>query len=427
MNYSDLTTALGDLMVATITDPSSASPSDDPNFNSILPRIITDAEQRIYRELDFLETRDVVYETSALVNRRIMSIPSTTIVLQGANIITDLSFISQTPSPGAVSNLFYFLSTGNSTIEINDLNNNTPFISAGQFINIVTMIGSEGNIPQSFIQGTYEIASVSINTPGSDLDYTIEIPSASTGNLTQSDTGFQFSTVSGSAQVSVFTREYHGLSIGSIITVGITTLMGVSTYIAAGDYAVTGITNAQIFTFNLPTAALDTATLVPENGNVISIQYLNNPITGKKNRIEIVSKDAMDVLWPTDLSEQGIPQYAAFIDSKTMALGPVPNQNYMVEFTGVFRPAPISSTNTSTYLSATYPDLFLAACMVFGMLYQKDADLPQGAPPGQDVTKWEKTYQERKTSVMEEVARQKGESTNWSSYQQTPLSTPPRP
>ena len=424
MNYSNLTTALGDLLIVTITNPASATPSNDTNFNNILPSIINDAEQRIYRELDFLATRDVVYEANALANQRMISLPSTTIVLQGTNIITNPNVISQTPSPGTINLLSYVLNIGMNTITITDLNANTPLISVGQFVNLMTMIGTQNNMAQPFLQGPYEIASISSNSPGTSLVYTLTAPSVATGNLSGSSTGYQFSSVFGSTQITATTREYHGLSTGSVITVGVTTLLGSKTYVTAGDYTVTSTPTATTFTFNLPTSALDTASLVAENSNVIAVQYLNNPVTGTKTRLEPTSKDALDLIWPTDLAQQGVPKYGALIDNATMAVGPVPDQNYLVEFIGTFRPTPISATNTTTYLATNYPDLFLAACMVFGMLYQKDADQPQGAPPGQDKQKWEDVYQERKVSALSEIQRQKNQGTNWSSYSPTPESKP---
>lgn len=427
MQYSNLTTALGELLVVTITDPASAAPSNDTSFNNILPSIINDAEQRIYRELDFLATRNTVYEANALANQRVMFIPSTTIVLQGANIITNPNVMSQSPGNNAGDLFYETFGSPNNQISIQDEYSNTANITVGQFINILTLLSTSADFPTPFIQGPYPITSISANTPGVVLQYLINLPTASTqGTIVANSPGMSFSTVSGSNIVTT-NLPLHGLSVGSIITVGINTLLGTSTTIAAGDYTVVSIVDANNFTLNLPTSARDTAGPTFENQGAIVLQYLNNPVTGTKNRLEFVSKDALDILWPTDLSEQDVPRYAAFIDNQTMALGPVPDQSYIVEFTGTFRPAPMSASNTTTYLGTTYPDLFLAACMVFGMLYQKDADQPQGASPGQDMQKWEQVYKERKVSALSEIQRQKGQGTNWSQYSPTPESSPPRP
>ena len=245
--YSDLTTALGGLMVVTITSPSSATPSNDTSFNNILPRIIEAAEQRIYRELDFLYDRTTDSSTALTSNVRTVALPTAKIfvVVQGVNFITP---------------------------------------------------------------------------------------------------------------------------------------------------------------------------------------YTATPTTGTRNRLEIVSKDFLDIIWPQEQSSSnGPPQYGALLDNSTLIVAPTPDAAYPLEVTGITRPAAMSASNPTTYLGTTYPDLFLNACMVFGMLYQKDADLPQGAAPGADVTKWEGEYQKAFKSVMDEIQRQKGQSTNWSSFQQAPLSNPQRP
>jgi hypothetical protein len=246
--YTDLTTALGELMVVTITNSASATPSNDTNFNNILPRIIDAAEQRIYRELDFLYDRTTDSSTMLTANSRSATLPT--------------------------ANIFVVV----------------------QKINVITPAGAA-------------------------------------------------------------------------------------------------------------------------------------PAAGTRVPLEFLSKDALDIIWPIEQggSANTVPQYYNLLNTTTLLVAPTPDQNYTLEYTGITRPAAMSSTNTTTYLGTTYPDLFLNACLVFGMLYQKDADLPQGAPPGADVTKWENEYQKAKTSVLEEIQRQKGQSTNWSPYQQTPLSTPSRP
>lgn len=245
ITYSDLTTALGDLLVVQITSAGSATPSNDTNFNNILPRIIDDAENRIYRELDFLYARKTDSSTSLTANSRIATLPTATnfIVMQGVNVITPAS---------------------------------------------------------------------------------------------------------------------------------------------------------------------------------------TQPAAGTRNRLLLISSDMMDIIWPTeqDPSLNTVPQYATLLNTGELLVAPTPDAAYVLEYTGIYRPAQMSSSNTTTYLGTTYPDLYLAACMVFGMAYQKDADLPANAPPGQDVTKWENMYQERKKSAIEEAQRQKSQSTNWSPYSQTPLSTP---
>ncbi len=244
MQYSDLTTQLGDLLVIPIVTPTSATPSSDTNFNNILPAIITDAEQRIYRELDFLATRKADASVSCTANSRTVTIPASIIIVQEVNVITPAS---------------------------------------------------------------------------------------------------------------------------------------------------------------------------------------TAPQLGYRNSIDPVSLDYLNFVWPQEqgTGSTGVPTMGSMLDATTAILAPTPDATYVLEFVGIFRPTPMSVANPTTYLGTNYPDLFLAACMVFGVGYQRDFGAQAENP--QMGLAWEALYQTRKASVMEEVQRQKWQSTGWSSLSPAPLSTPQRP
>ena len=75
----------------------------------------------------------------------------------------------------------------------------------------------------------------------------------------------------------------------------------------------------------------------------------------------------------------------------SVIIAPTVDNQYIVEFTGVFQPAPLSSTNPTTFLTQYLPDLFLAASLVWAFGYQRDfggqAENPQTA------MSWEQTFQ----------------------------------
>lgn len=104
-------------------------------------------------------------------------------------------------------------------------------------------------------------------------------------------------------------------------------------------------------------------------------------------------------------SSNGPPVYASQINDTTFVTGPTPDANYQVEFYGVTHPAPLSSTNTSTILTATWPDLFLAATCIFMAGYQKNfgsqADDPKMA------LSWEMIYDGQKRVAAGEEMRKK--------------------
>ena len=87
IQYSDLTTQLTDLLEYPLVSASSATPSSDPNFNNILPAIINDAEQRIYRDVDFLNDREENSTLPVTISSRNFTIPTEIIVVQSLSLI----------------------------------------------------------------------------------------------------------------------------------------------------------------------------------------------------------------------------------------------------------------------------------------------------------------------------------------------------
>lgn len=78
-------------MVVPVTNASSATPFNDIDANAILPGIIDYAEQRMYRDLDLIET-----ETSSTgtltANTRTLTMPTGVVVLNSVNVITPVGF-----------------------------------------------------------------------------------------------------------------------------------------------------------------------------------------------------------------------------------------------------------------------------------------------------------------------------------------------
>lgn len=264
MLYSDFVTALGALLQYPITNPTSATPSSNTDFNNILPRIIESAEQRIYREMDFLYTRVVDVATLLTVGSRNATLPSQIILMQSANLV---------------------IVTGGGSYVTED--GTTPYVS------------EDGSTP-----------------------YT---PETST-----------------------------------------------------------------------------------------SPSYTRIPL-------EITSKDFIDAIWPIE-STLDVPQYMALVTNSGVIFAPTPDQPYTLEVTGIFRPSPLSSTNTITYLTLVYPDLFLYAAMIFAAGFQRDFGAQSEDP--KMAMSWQSMYDSVKGSVSEEDQRGKYQDTNWSSYSKTPFSSP---
>lgn len=126
--------------------------------------------------------------------------------------------------------------------------------------------------------------------------------------------------------------------------------------------------------------------------------------TGTRNPLRPTSLAFINAVYPV-ATVTGVPQYYAKITDQQIAVGPWPDAAYHVEFTGTTRPAALSSTNTSTWITVHLPDLFIAASMVYVAGYQRDfgaqADDPKLAQS------WETQYQNLKASADTEEAKKK--------------------
>src|SRR5262249_24896607 len=84
-----------------------------------------------------------------------------------------------------------------------------------------------------------------------------------------------------------------------------------------------------------------------------------------RNPATFVSADLIDTIYPAAASSNtGVPQIVARISDTTLLLGPAPDAPYGVEVYGTQRPTPLSSNNSSTWISQNLPELFMAATMV---------------------------------------------------------------
>lgn len=123
---------------------------------------------------------------------------------------------------------------------------------------------------------------------------------------------------------------------------------------------------------------------VPIPGGFITVKGVNivtpagsTPSNGKINQCVRSSQDLLDFLFP-DASITGVPSRFVIQTqgyggvSGVAVLGPWPDQSYNVQYVGTQRPAPLSQSNQSTFISTTLPHLFLVAAMIHMSAYQKN-------------------------------------------------------
>lgn len=78
----------------------------------------------------------------------------------------------------------------------------------------------------------------------------------------------------------------------------------------------------------------------------------------------------MKEFWP-DGTETGVPKYYSVWDQNTFYIAPTPSSSYSVEMGYIYRPAQLSSTNTTTWVSINAPEALLYACLIQAYSYTK--------------------------------------------------------
>jgi len=160
-------------------------------------------------------------------------------------------------------------------------------------------------------------------------------------------------------------------------------------------------------------------------GNVRVLRAINvftkaAPVTLKSKRqpLERISAEALDFFWPDASFNPGLPMKYAVLGLNTPAplpgtdisyqvrLMPTPDQAYPAELLGDIRPDPLAPENPETFLSVFYPELFIAACMIYASGYQRDFGA-QADDPAKAVS-WEAVYTSLRQGVMMEAARMSG-------------------
>jgi len=193
-----------------------------------------------------------------------------------------------------------------------------------------------------------------------------------------------------------------------------------------GDFLATYITDtstnvvANQRIFNYPTTL--GSFLVVDQINVIT------PVTafssnGTRVPLQVASKMFIDTVYPNNSSGTGVPKFFAPATATYATLGPCPDQSYNVEIVGTQRPLALSVSNSSTFLTQTLPDLFIAASMIFASGYQKN--FGSQADNAQMAVSWDSQYDKLLASANMEEARKKYTAPAWQAQVPNPA-TPPR-
>lgn len=180
--------------------------------------------------------------------------------------------------------------------------------------------------------------------------------------------------------------------------------------------------------FNLPTS-IGTFLIVTDI-NIIT-PASTAPESGTRNRLTPVSLSVLDWTWPSSTGAT-VPTEFAYVTQDTyispaqsqIVFGPWPDSTYRVEVIGKIQPAPISATNTTTWLSANLYDLLFKATMVEAVGWQQN--FGAGADNPAMAANWKTAYAEARESAVQWQARARFGSASWTAAALEPAAQPQR-
>ena len=154
----------------------------------------------------------------------------------------------------------------------------------------------------------------------------------------------------------------------------------------------------------------------------IIIPYGTPAANGERVPLLPVTKAFLDYVYPSAGTFTGVPQYFTMATDNTILLGPWPDNPYYIEGVGTIRPTPLGAGNTTTTLSLYFPDLYVAAAMIFLAGYQKNYSASGDDP--QQAVHWEQQYKTLSQGAGIEEARKKFQSTGMTSLSPMPVASP---
>lgn len=157
--------------------------------------------------------------------------------------------------------------------------------------------------------------------------------------------------------------------------------------------------------------------------NAILQEFNIADANGARHQLIAISKEAMAAIWGVG-SSLAMPQFFAPLGYMRFRLGPIPDAIYPLDAVVTVRPAPLSASNASTFLTANLPDLFIAASMIFAAGYQRNFGAQSDDP--QMSSSWEAQYKALLLSAVTEEARRKFQASAWSSMSVPIAATPQR-
>lgn len=158
----------------------------------------------------------------------------------------------------------------------------------------------------------------------------------------------------------------------------------------------------------------DVTWVVVESVNLLSTGGTRTPLPQ-------VSRDYIDAVYPSNTSSASTitPSVFAMVTDQTFMVGPPSGSPLSLEVVGTIRPTPLSSGNSSTYLTQQFPDLFLSAFCAYAAAYMKNWGAATDDP--RSGLTWTAAYQNTLQGVMSEEQRKKSQGPAWTPKSPSPM------
>ena len=160
--------------------------------------------------------------------------------------------------------------------------------------------------------------------------------------------------------------------------------------------------------------------------NVITPAGETVPNSGTRNPLLPATKEFLNLVYPSS-SSAALPEYFAMFTQNTdnvVLFGPWPDDTYTLELVGTYRPASLSSVNTTTFISTYLPDLLIMASMIYVSGYQRNFGRANDDP--QMAVTYESQYKALLQGATVEEARKKFQSSAWTSMSPATVASPTR-
>jgi hypothetical protein len=187
--------------------------------------------------------------------------------------------------------------------------------------------------------------------------------------------------------------------------------------------------------------SLGSPTVTLQDADFITIQSVSlAPTGGVHTPLLPTTKEYLQYVYPSG-STQAAPQYFSMYSTNTVTtqgggsavnglpsfsirLGPIPDAVYPLTINGTLHTQPISSTNTTTWISTYLPDLFIMASMIYISAYQRNFGRQSDDPAM--AQSYESQYKGLLMGAATEEFRKKFQASAWTSMSPSPVATTSR-